>query len=107
MFHVSLLEPYRASNRPNREQPLRDPEEIEGDLEWEIERIIKSEKISYTRKVRGRNKPMKELRYFVKWKGCAEDKNMCEPLEGMGNAHEEVERFHRENPEMPGLGDVE
>jgi len=29
VFHVSLLEPYRASNRPNREQPPRDPEEIE------------------------------------------------------------------------------
>jgi len=28
LFHVSLLEPYRASNRPNREQPPRDPEEI-------------------------------------------------------------------------------
>ena len=65
MFHVSLLEPYRASNRANREQPPRDPEEIEGDLEWEIERIVKSEIISYTRKVRGRNKPMKELRYFM------------------------------------------
>jgi len=48
MFHVSLFEPYRASNRPNREQPLRDPEDIERDLEWEAERIIKSEIISYT-----------------------------------------------------------
>jgi len=33
VFHISLLEPYRASNRPNREQPPRDPEEIEGDLQ--------------------------------------------------------------------------
>ena len=32
VFHVSLLEPYRASNRPTCEQPPRDPEEIEGDL---------------------------------------------------------------------------
>jgi len=40
VFHVSLLEPYRASNRPNREQPPRDPEDIEGDLEWKEERII-------------------------------------------------------------------
>jgi len=66
VFHVSLLEPYRALNRPNREQPPRATEEIEGDLEWELERIIRSEIISYTRKVRGWNKPMKELRYFVK-----------------------------------------
>jgi len=52
VFLVSLLEPYRASNRPNREQPPRDHEEIEGDLEWEAEWIVKSEIISYTRKVR-------------------------------------------------------
>jgi len=106
VFHVSLLEPYRASNRPNREQPPRDPEDLEGDLEWEVERIIKSEIISYTRKVRGRNKQMKDLRYFVKWKGCAEDENTWEPPEGMKNAQEEVERFHRENPEMPGQKEV-
>jgi len=51
LFHVSLLEPYRASNRPSREQPPPDPEDIEGDLEWQVERIVKSESISYTRKV--------------------------------------------------------
>jgi len=106
-FHVSLLEPYRASNRRNRGQPPRDPGDIEGDLEWEVERIVKSEIISYTRKVRERNKPMKELRYFVKWKGCAEDENTCEPPEGMGNTQEEVKRFHRENLEMPGTEEVE
>jgi len=50
---------------------------------------------------------MKELRYFVKWKGYAEDENTWEPTEGMKNAQEEVERFHRENPEMPGPREVE
>jgi len=50
VFHVCLLEPCRASNRPNHEQPPRDPEAIEGDLEWEVERIVQSEIISYTRK---------------------------------------------------------
>jgi len=33
VFHVSLLEHYRALNRPNREQPPRDREDIVGDLE--------------------------------------------------------------------------
>jgi len=66
VFHVSQLEPNRASNRPSSEQPPRDPEDIEGDSEWEVERIVKSEIISYTRKVRGRNRWMKEVRYFVK-----------------------------------------
>jgi len=95
VFHVSLLKPYGTSNRPNREQPPRDPEEIEGALEWEVERIIKSKIISYTRKVRGRNKQMKELRYFVMWKGCAEDANAWEPPEGMKKAEEEVKRFQK------------
>ena len=107
MFHVSLLEPYRGSNRPNREQLPRDPEDIKGDLEWEVQRIVKSEIISYTRNVRGRNKPMKELRYFVKWKGWAEDEDTWEPPEGMKNEQEEVERFHKENPEMPGPREVD
>ena len=63
--------------------------------------------ISYTRKVRGRNKPMRELRCFVKWKGCAEDENTWEPREGIQNAQEEVERFHRENTGMPGQREIE
>jgi len=28
VFHVSLLEPYKVSDRPNREQPLREPEDV-------------------------------------------------------------------------------
>jgi len=94
-------------NRPNREQPLPDPEDIAGDLEGEVERIVKSKIIAYTRKVRGRNKLMKELRYFVKWKGCAEDENTWEPPKGMKHAQEEVERVHRENTEMAGPQEVE
>jgi len=66
VFQVSLLEPYRASNRPKSEQPPQDREDIERDLEWKVESIKKSEIISYRRKVRGRNKRRKELRYFVK-----------------------------------------
>jgi len=61
VFHVSLLEPYKVSDRPNREQPPREPEDVAGDLEWEVERMVKSEIISYTRKVRRVNKEFKEL----------------------------------------------
>jgi len=107
VFHVSLLEPYRTSVGDEREQPAREPEDIDGNLEWEVEKIIRSEIIAYTRKVRGRNKRMRELRYFVKWKGCSEDENPWEPLDSLDNAQELVDEFHRENDEMPGSADVE
>ena len=71
IFHVSLLEPYRHSNRPGREQPPREPEEIDVDLEWEVERIVKSEIITCVR----RRHRMQGIRYFVKWAGCSEDEN--------------------------------
>jgi len=67
-----------------------------------VERIVKSEIIRYMRKVRRVNKEFKELRYLVKWAGCSEDENTGEPMEGLENAREEVEKFHRENPEMLG-----
>jgi len=38
----------------------------------------------------------------VKWAGCSEDENTWEPPKGLENAREEVGKFHRENPEMPG-----
>ena len=104
VFHVSLLEPYRTSIPPGREQPPMAPEEIDGDLEWEVEKIVKSEIISYERRVRGRTRTLQELRYFVKWKGWSEDENTWEPREHLGNAQELVEQFHLENPEMPRLG---
>src|SRR5437879_11542716 len=61
VFHVSLLEPSRVSVRPNRGQPPQEPEEVEGDLEWEVEKIVRSEIIYYTRRANGRNRRCKEL----------------------------------------------
>ena len=76
-------------------------------MEWEVEKIAKSEIITYTRKVRKVDKEFKELRYFVKWAGCSEDENTREPPEGLVNAREIVEKFHKENSGMPGPNLVE
>ena len=107
VYDVSLLEPYKVSDRPNREQPPREPEDFEGDMEWEVEQIVKSEIITYTRKVRRVEKEFKELRYFGKWGGCSEDEKTWDPPEGFVNARKVVEKFHRENPGMPGPNLVE
>jgi len=61
VFHASELESYKVSDRPDREQPPREPEDVEVDLECEVARIVKSEIITYTRKVRRVNKEFKEL----------------------------------------------
>ena len=37
VFHISPLEQYRVSVRAEMEQPPRAPEDIEGDLHWEVE----------------------------------------------------------------------
>jgi len=72
-----------------------------------VEQIVKSKIISYTRKVRGRNKRMHELRYFVKWKGCSENENTWEPPESLENAQELIEGFHEENTDMPSRAGIE
>ena len=71
-------------------------------MNWEVEKIVKSEIITYPRKVRRVDKEFKELLSLVKWAGCSEDENTWEPREGLVNAREKVENFHRENPGMPG-----
>ena len=97
---MSLLEPYQQSNRPGRDQPPREPEDIDADLEWEAKRIVKSEIINYVR----RRRRIQEIKYFVNWAVCSEDNNTGVPRGGLKHGQEMVEEFHRENPEMRKLG---
>ena len=80
------------------------PKDIDGDLEWEVEKIVKSEIISYERRINNRMRTIREIRYFVKWKGCSEDENTWEPPEHLEHAQEMVTEFHDSNPGMPKLG---
>ena len=43
VFHVSLLEPHHQNQMPLRKQIRPEPEEIEGEKEYEVEKIISSE----------------------------------------------------------------
>jgi hypothetical protein len=42
VFHVSLLEPYRESVLPGRVQAPPFPVKVEGELEYEVARILDS-----------------------------------------------------------------
>ena len=101
VFHVSLLEPYRANSLAGRPQERPEPEEIEGQSEWEVEAILQSEIRKTSRKVKGRNKMFRSLFYLVKWKGYPTDECTWEPGAHLESALEEVDKFHQDNPTQP------
>ena len=103
VFHVSLLEPYRANSIEGRTVSRPEPEEIEGELEYEVEAILQSEIRTTKRKVKGRYKTYQTLYYLVKWKGYPEHECSWEPGTNLGQAEKEVEEFHKNNPQAEKL----
>ena len=89
VFHVSKIKPYKASGRV---QPPPVPIEIEGELEYEVERIL-DKRI----KKRGRRKNYTE--YLVKWLGYGHEHNSWESAKSVANAQELVQAF--ENGRTP------
>jgi len=65
-----------------KEQPA--PVIIEGEEEWEVERILNK------RKVRGRDK------YLVRWKGFTAEYDTWEGRENLKNAKEAIKEFEKE-----------
>jgi len=65
-----------------KEQPA--PVIIEGEKEWEVERILNK------RKVRGKDK------YLVRWKGFTAESDTWEGRENLENAKEAIEEFEKE-----------
>jgi len=60
------------------------PVVIEGEEEWEVEKIINK------RKVQGKDK------YLVQWKGCTVEEDTWKSKENLKNAMELVEEFEKE-----------
>ena len=94
MFHASLLEPYQENQLPNRAQAIPLPVEVEGEMEYEVKRILDS------RIDRGR------LTYLVDWVGYGPEERTWEPAENVEHAPEAVEIFHREYPLRPAPQDI-
>jgi hypothetical protein len=95
VFHVSLLEPYRKSKVPSRDQPPPPPEEVEGEENWEVESVANSRY----------NKERKRVEYLVGWKGLPLEQASWEPWESLeGTAEEAIQLFHKSNPKLPNEG---
>src|SRR5579859_1745493 len=73
VFHVSLLELYIESGIRGRKQEPPPPAEVEGELEYEVNRILDS------RIVRGR------FKYLVDWIGYGPESRTWEPAEYITN----------------------
>src|SRR5258707_9509230 len=87
IFHTSLLSPYHETNthRPNYSRPP--PDLIEGEEEYEVERII-------NHRCTGR---ARTLQYLIKWIGYPEADNTWEPADQI-HAPQLVNAYHRQHP---------
>ena len=63
VFHVLVLEPHTENPIPGRTQPPPPPIEIEGELEYEVRRIIRSKF----------DRHRKKLLYYVEWLGYPDE----------------------------------
>jgi hypothetical protein len=94
VFHVSLLEPYRENRFAGRTQEPPPPDEVEGELEYEVKEILDS-KI-----VRGK------LKYLVDWVGYRPDERTWESVENVQHAVDVVTEFHQRYPNRPSSSDL-
>jgi len=82
VVNISRVRRYTKQVEEQRKE-LPQPVIIEGEKEWEVEKIINK------RRVQGRDK------YLVQWKGCTVEEDTWESQENLKNASELVEEFKR------------
>jgi transposase InsO family protein len=86
VISVAQLEPFKEDPF-HRQQPPPGPVTVEGEEEYEIESIIKSE-------LRGRGRS-RRLHYLVRWKGYGPEADSWVPEEDMEHTGDLVDEFER------------
>lgn len=89
VFHVSLLEKQAPDNFDREPQPIP-PVIIEGEEEWEVEKILASRK--------HRNK----RQFKIRWKGFQIDQDSWESESNVEHAQELIDEFYNQNPNAYG-----
>jgi hypothetical protein len=82
VFHVSLLREFKESGRY---QPPPAPIEVDGEWEYEVEKILNERTVR-----RGRRNVTE---FFVQWKGYSVEHNTWEPEENLLKAREAIADF--------------
>jgi hypothetical protein len=90
IFHVSLLRPVQENELEGRVQGKPPAVIVEGEEEWEVERIVRAK----------RKKGI--LKWEVEWKGYGEEDNTWEPWENLKNSKESIEYFYKKQPKAIG-----
>ena len=78
IFHASLLTPYQENEVHGENFSRPSPDIIEGEPEWEIERIIG-------------HSGKKNRKYHIKWRGY--DESSWEPEENLRNSRESIQDY--------------
>ena len=100
VFHVNRHSLYKETEE-NGKPPLPEPVEVDGEEEWESERILDSQ---YYRR---------QFQYLIHWKGFDEGHNSWEAAKNITHAEEVIKEFHQMNPNAPhkisatGFGKIE
>ena len=96
IFHVSMLEPSIPNTIPDRVQTPPPPVMVDGELEYEISKILNS-------KLDNRWCLCKLL-YLVKWSGYkgTDDETSWLLATKLGNAPKLINHFHHQYPHKPG-----
>ena len=82
VVNVSRVRKYVGQVEGQKKEPL--PVIIEGEEEWEVERILNK------RRIRGKDK------FLVRWKGFTAESDTWEGRENLKNAQDAIEEFERE-----------
>lgn len=92
VFHVSLLEKHTEDTFDRAPAPVP-PVEVEGEEEWEVEKILNSRLV--------RNK----VQFKVRWLGFGPELDQWEPKDHLSNAQDKIDQFYSLNPYAPKEGE--
>ena len=95
VFHASLLTPYTETTEHGKPQKMPTPVMVEGEEEWEVEKVLNS-------RIIGKKRP--RIEYLIKWKGIPEEQETTwTPASRMANSPEAIQEFHQHFPDAPQL----